>query len=381
MAATTHAKIHCQKLDKLNIIKIWEDIWNPSFPMALRLFGSHGQSGMMQSAESKDVNLEQKKYRITRKRAKKLAAPVMDYDQTIITGHEYEYWPQDPSDLRRERKLKRPSDPLSTMKIRTAMELPSTVLTEKLFTNGRVYYPKPLMESILPPHDSPSGFRSGVGSLSTRISIEKQRAKESHNEIHNKILIDELRNNLENKASSKRRPFSASMNSGNGLEPVAEDLAWDHADPNFMLSNLSKNNSTPDYDLPVEIGPTQTQRPLVIDLPLYQIMDAIKMHFKNHFYTPGCAKVESLNQLALGMNKKRAAGLFYQTCEVLERHHEEKGKQQSVESEELKLVYEIFVRLAVTAQSCSQPHESFIANVSLPPLTHVMCISSPFSFD
>ncbi|KAL6522037.1 hypothetical protein OROMI_031914 [Orobanche minor] len=32
------------------------------------------------------------------------------------------------------------------MKIRTAMELPSTVLTEKLFTNGRVYYPKPLME-------------------------------------------------------------------------------------------------------------------------------------------------------------------------------------------------------------------------------------------
>ncbi|KAL6522036.1 hypothetical protein OROMI_031913 [Orobanche minor] len=66
----------------------------------------HQEKGTQQSAESKDVNLEQKKYRITRKRAKKLAAPVMDYDQTIITGHEYEYWPQDPSDLRRERKLK-----------------------------------------------------------------------------------------------------------------------------------------------------------------------------------------------------------------------------------------------------------------------------------
>ncbi|KAL6522040.1 hypothetical protein OROMI_031917 [Orobanche minor] len=147
--------------------------------------------------------------------------------------------------------------------------------------------------------------------------------------------------------SSKRRPFSASMNSGNGLEPVAEDLA----DPNFMLSNLSKNNSTPDYDLLVETGPTQTQRPLVIDLPLDQITDAIRIHFKNHFYTPGCAKVESLNQLALGMNKKRADGLFYHTC-VLERHHQEKDKQQSVESKELKLVYDIFVRLSVTAQFC-----------------------------
>ncbi|KAL6522042.1 hypothetical protein OROMI_031919 [Orobanche minor] len=339
---------------ELNIIKIWEDIWNPSFPMALRLFGMlmvwndaadevlerhHQEKGTQQSAESKDVNLEQKKHRITRRRAKKLAALVMDYDQTIITGHEYEYWPQDPSDLRRERKLERPSDRLSTMKIRTAMELPSTVVTKKLFTNGRVYYPKPLMESILPPHDSPSGFHSGVGSLSTRISIEKQRAEESHNEIHNEILIDELRNNLENNASSKRRPFSASMNIGNGLKPVAEDLAWDHADPNFMLSNLSKNNSTPDYDLLVETGPTQTQRPLVIDLPLDQITDAIRIHFKNHIYTPGCAKVESLNQFALGMNKKRSAGSEMRSPGTTSSSSGE-SKQQSVESEELKLMLE-----------------------------------------
>ncbi|KAL6522038.1 hypothetical protein OROMI_031915 [Orobanche minor] len=113
--------------------------------------------------------------------------------------------------------------------------------------------------------------------------------------------------------SSKRRPFSASMNSGNCFEPLAEDLAWDHADPNFILSNLSKNNSTPDYASGGNWTNTNT-RPLVISLPLDQITDAIRMYFKNHFYTPGCAKVESLNQLALGMNKKRAAGLFYQTC-------------------------------------------------------------------
>ncbi|KAK4385307.1 Sister chromatid cohesion 1 protein 1 [Sesamum angolense] len=39
MAATMHAKIHRRKLDKLNIIKICEQILNPSVPMALRLSG------------------------------------------------------------------------------------------------------------------------------------------------------------------------------------------------------------------------------------------------------------------------------------------------------------------------------------------------------
>lgn len=39
-------------------------------------------------------------------------------------------------------------------------------------------------------------------------------------------------------------------------------------------------------------------------------------HLKTHFDTPGSAKVESLNQLAFGMNKKKAACLFYQTCGI-----------------------------------------------------------------
>lgn len=39
MAATMHAKMNRRKLDKLNIIKICEEILNPSVPMALRLSG------------------------------------------------------------------------------------------------------------------------------------------------------------------------------------------------------------------------------------------------------------------------------------------------------------------------------------------------------
>ncbi|OAY73403.1 Sister chromatid cohesion 1 protein 1 [Ananas comosus] len=39
MAATLHAKINRRKLDKLDIIKICEEILNPTVPMALRLSG------------------------------------------------------------------------------------------------------------------------------------------------------------------------------------------------------------------------------------------------------------------------------------------------------------------------------------------------------
>ncbi|KAJ6309428.1 hypothetical protein OIU77_015227 [Salix suchowensis] len=39
MAATLHAKINRKKLNKLNIIRICEEILNPSVPMALRLSG------------------------------------------------------------------------------------------------------------------------------------------------------------------------------------------------------------------------------------------------------------------------------------------------------------------------------------------------------
>jgi len=39
MAATLHSKINRKRLDKLDIIKICEEILNPSVPMALRLSG------------------------------------------------------------------------------------------------------------------------------------------------------------------------------------------------------------------------------------------------------------------------------------------------------------------------------------------------------
>ncbi|KAL3653454.1 hypothetical protein CASFOL_003135 [Castilleja foliolosa] len=362
---------------------------------------------LQQSDESKeDKPKDQMRQRVARRRAKRSTAHAMDYDQTVIPCQTYQSWLKSSSDLVRGRKRERPMDALSMMKIPALMDLPSVVLVEKLVTNGnrQIHYPTPLLEvwmrSTQPPHDSPSGrisqpqppepsssspperihfmepmgdpfedFHTRVDSMSTKISIEKQRANDNINEmIPPEILIAEIRNNLKNKGlgingvsgsqgnlmatpvnsgdeirsipssgsghgfrshnsevnsgrSSKKRPFSASKNSGNSLDPVAEDLPWQHSDPNFKLARLSENGIIPDNDLLVETGPTQTQKHPIINQPLDQITDSIRMHLKTHFDTPGSSKVESINQLAYGMNRKRAACLFYQTCVLATRDY------------------------------------------------------------
>ncbi|MCL7049612.1 hypothetical protein MKW94_015493, partial [Papaver nudicaule] len=64
----------------------------------------------------------------------------------------------------------------------------------------------------------------------------------------------------------------------------------------------------------VETGPTPTQYPPANqDQPLDKITDTIRTHLKTHFETPGASQVESLDQLASGANRKKAAQLFYQT--------------------------------------------------------------------
>ncbi|GFP96852.1 sister chromatid cohesion 1 protein 1 [Phtheirospermum japonicum] len=389
----------------------------PSPPRQEKLHNSdeiqeqHPEERVMQlSDESKEAKPDQIRRRVARRRAKRSAAHAMDYEQTVIPGQIYQSWLQNSSDLVRGRKRQQqPMDALSMMKISALMDLPSVVLVEKLVSNGnrQIHYPTPLLEvwirSTQPPHDSPSGrasqpqppepssssppermhfmepmgdpfedFHTRVDSLSTKISIEKQRANGNIDEMMPpEILIEELRNNFKNNGlgineangasaskanfmatpgnsgdeirsipssgsghgffshnsevnsgrSSKKRPFSASKNSGSGLEPVAEELPWQHSDPNFKLAKLSENAFTPDHDLLVETGPTQTQKHPIINQPLDQITDSIRMHFKAHFDTPGSAKVESINHLAYGMNKKRAACLFYQTCVLATRDY------------------------------------------------------------
>ncbi|KAL8257420.1 hypothetical protein R6Q59_029461 [Mikania micrantha] len=119
---------------------------------------------------------------------------------------------------------------------------------------------------------------------------------------------------------NKKRLLSSTRKSGSSLHPVAEEVPLDQTDPNFKLAQLSDNELSPEInDLIVETGPTQTQKVPGPDQPMEQLTASIRMQLKTHFDTPGSAQTESLNQLALGLDRKKAACLFYQTCVLASR--------------------------------------------------------------
>ncbi|KAL9402326.1 hypothetical protein Peur_006175 [Populus x canadensis] len=213
-------------------------------------------------------------------------------------------------------------------------------------------------------YQDPAGYtfddvHSGVGSQSLGTSMEKMRTNVVNDELSMDILMEELKASLRNNGvrmteanmatprnsgdgvgsipssgsghgipphylevnlgrSSKKGRHSSSRHSGSSLETVVEEDPWRFADPNFELSRLSENGPTPDQELLVETEPTQTQHH-VVGQPVDKIADSIRMQMKTHFETPGAPQVESLNNLAAGMNTKAAALLFYQTCVLASR--------------------------------------------------------------
>ncbi|OAY81881.1 Sister chromatid cohesion 1 protein 1 [Ananas comosus] len=119
---------------------------------------------------------------------------------------------------------------------------------------------------------------------------------------------------------SKRRQNSSSNSLGN-LDPVEEEFPlqqnvrnFEIREPYFKIRRLSDIGPTPETELLEETVPTQT--PLAVDAypSVDKITQSMRTHFKLHFDTPGAPQSESLNQLAFGMSKTKAAQLFYQTC-------------------------------------------------------------------
>ncbi|XP_071929855.1 sister chromatid cohesion 1 protein 1 isoform X5 [Coffea arabica] len=204
-------------------------------------------------------------------------------------------------------------------------------------------------------------FHSGVGSQTEEISIEKQRTNHDIS-MQPEILMEEIGTDTANTKvpfsgayigalsqsnlmatpgdssdevrsipssgsghgflsndsevnlarSNMKRPHSSPRHRVYGLEPVAEENS---SHPNFKLSRLSENGLIPDNELMVETGPTQTQKHPIAGQTNDQITRSIQMQLKAHFETPGSSEAESLNQLARGMDKKRAAALFLRTCD------------------------------------------------------------------
>ncbi|CDP13942.1 unnamed protein product [Coffea canephora] len=195
----------------------------------------------------------------------------------------------------------------------------------------------------------PLDFHSGVGSQTEEISIEKQRTNHDIS-MQPEILMEEIGTDTANTKvpfsgayigalsdevrsipssgsghgflsndsevnlarSNMKRPHSSPRHRVYGLEPVAEENS---SHPNFKLSRLSENGLIPDNELMVETGPTQTQKHPIAVCVIHSLLEhGVYRQLKAHFETPGSSEAESLNQLARGMDKKRAAALFLRTC-------------------------------------------------------------------
>ncbi|XP_010423466.1 PREDICTED: sister chromatid cohesion 1 protein 1 [Camelina sativa] len=126
-------------------------------------------------------------------------------------------------------------------------------------------------------------------------------------------------NNIEISSRSRRsnlkRPNSSPRR---GLEPVAEERPWEHHEYDFEFSIIPEKRFRADSEILFETGSAETQNP-ACNQSDEKITDSIKSHLKTHFETPGAPQVESLNKLAVGMDRNAAAKLFFQSCVLATR--------------------------------------------------------------
>ncbi|CAL1387696.1 unnamed protein product [Linum trigynum] len=109
---------------------------------------------------------------------------------------------------------------------------------------------------------------------------------------------------------------SGHKHSGSSLQSIPENKSW-RPDPD--ITTVHEKDSAPDQEVLLETGPTQTQPPINTSEPLDAMTEDIRKHLKTHFEGPKAPKHESLNNLATGMDRKRAALFFYQTCVLATR--------------------------------------------------------------
>ncbi|CAN1195478.1 Sister chromatid cohesion 1 protein 1, partial [Linum perenne] len=113
---------------------------------------------------------------------------------------------------------------------------------------------------------------------------------------------------------SHHSDMNSGPRTGSTLPFVPEETAWI---PDEEMMPLHEG-PTPDPELVVETGPTQTQ-PATKPQQLDPVTETIRMHLKDHFQSAGAPPFESLNNLAAGMNRKGAAMLFHQVCVLATR--------------------------------------------------------------
>ncbi|CAL9096486.1 unnamed protein product [Musa textilis] len=347
-----------------------------SFTRLRNLLESFFAAGNHQT-EEKEEQKANRQQPVKRKARRKPSHRIMDDKQLMIPGNIYQLWLQDTSDIVSKRgrtQCLRSVNPIRSTKISHLMDLPPVALVSGLeMFPAEVHYPAPLMElwrKCTEVNISPSAatfcwqFTLLSDQFDSYLTSHLWRVKpleEVQGEIGSNALddsIEKLRANLENldfqgfddgfgidhfvtpgssgdsksmpssgsghafmplepeiqlpSVRSKRKQHSSSKSFRN-LDPVEEELPLQQDARGSKIRRLSETGPTPDFELE-ETGPTQTpvtppSNPSVDNTTLL-----IRTHLKLHFDTPGAPQSESLNQLALGMNKRKAAQLFYQTC-------------------------------------------------------------------
>ncbi|KAL5974966.1 hypothetical protein ACLOJK_031642 [Asimina triloba] len=145
---------------------------------------------------------------------------------------------------------------------------------------------------------------------------------------------------------SQKRQQSSSKHSLGGLDPVEEEIPWEQNGRDPKLRRLYENGATPNLgefdELTLVLHPIlavillhmldyqMVQGALLLPRTLlyfphqlnFQVLHEMPawlhvwLHLKLHFDTPGAPAFESLDQLTSGMNRRKAAQLFYQTCGI-----------------------------------------------------------------
>ncbi|KAI0497243.1 hypothetical protein KFK09_020466 [Dendrobium nobile] len=258
-------------------------------------------------------------------------------EHTMIPSETYQSWLSDTSDissLRRRRKTKPTIHILRSAKVDTLMNLPPLCLmaSSKNFLH-KMYYPEPLMElwkkcTIGNPQTPP------VHQKSTSHSIREEVQHQDFAEIsqHGDFDIDQM-------MAASKEDFNLAPNgvpggftsSGSRVDDYSQPIHSSDTSHNSLTSGRSSKRQNylsignldtvaediimPSLEPLEETIPTQTPNHCaLIKPPFDQITESIRKQLKSHFDTPGNSQTESLNQLADGLTRKKAAQLFYHTC-------------------------------------------------------------------
>ncbi|KAG6504533.1 hypothetical protein ZIOFF_036867 [Zingiber officinale] len=254
-------------------------------------------------------------------------------EQLMIPGNHYQSWLQDTSDIVSKRG-RTSHNPIRSTKISKLMNLPPVALITGLeMFPSRVHFPAPLIElwrnsTILgdksPPEERHEAHESAEIPLNPEFQAEVPPNNEFQAEIQPNPLefsIEKVRANLENlefqgidkSFSSDHFATPGSQGQSSKSIPSSGSGHFMPLEPEIQLhSGRSKrkqnSSSTTNFG---NLDPVEEESPLQQDLRSFKLRRISQL---SPAPDAGAPQSESLNQLALGMNKKTAALLFYQTC-------------------------------------------------------------------